>query len=212
MTPLDISQATSDAATRRDAVLQARQLEREQENAMKRLISDDFAGMIGQKLVPADRPVEDLTDKPLLADMASALKNRPDYREAIEQAEQKKIQLVFSQNQILPQLNLNASYGYSGLGTNLGNSIDKVTSTDFPQWYVGMSVQVPFGDRAALGQRDAARWQKTQALLQLKKLEQDILVQVNNAANRVKTNQERVIVSRTATEYAKNALAAEQEK
>jgi outer membrane protein TolC len=212
MTPLDISQAAADAATRRDAVLQVRQTLSEQENALKRLISDDFAGMVGQKIIPVDRPVEDLTSKPLLADMTAALENRPDYREAIEQAEQKKIQLVFNQNQILPQLNLNASYGYGGLGTNLGTSFNNVTSADYPQWYVGMSVQVPFGDRQAIGQRDVARLQKAETLLQLKKLEQDILVQVNNAANRVKTNQERVSVSRTATESAKDALEAEQEK
>jgi len=212
MTALDISQTTSEVASRRDDVLQARQVVIEQENALKRLISDDFADMIGQNIVPLDRPGEDLTGKPPLADMAVALQNRADYRQAIAQAEQSKLQLVFSQNQTLPQLNLIASYGYSGLGTNLGNSFNRVTSTDYPQWYVGLSVQVPFGNRQAIGQRDAAQLQKTETLLQLKKLEQDILVQVNNAANRVQTDQERVDVSRTATEYAKDALLAEQEK
>jgi len=212
MTPLDISQSTAEVASRQDAVLQARQTVREQENALKRLISDDFASMVGQKIVPTDRPAEDLTSRPPLTDMAAALANRPDYREAIEQAEQRKIQLVFSQNQVLPQLNLNASYGYGGIGTNLNNSISNLTTADFPQWYVGLSVQMPFGNREAIGQRDTARLQKAETLLELKKLEQDILVQVNNAANRVKTNQERVGISRTATEYAKDALTAEQEK
>lgn len=212
MTPLDISQATAAAASRRDSVLQARQTLSEEENALKRLISDDFAAMAGKKIVPMDKPSEDLTSKPALRDMAAALENRPDYREAIEQAEQKKIQLVFSQNQILPQLNLNASYGYGGLGTNFGDSIVRLTRANAPQWFVGMSMQVPIGDRTAVGQRNTARLQKAEALLQLKKLEQDILVQVNNASNRVKTNQERVGVSRTASEYAENALVAEQKK
>jgi len=212
MTPLDISQATSEVATRRDGVLQARQSLREQENTLKALISDDFAAMVGQSLVPVDRPAEDLTAKPPLSSMAAALKNRADYRQAIEIAEQSKIQLVFSKNQVLPQLNLNASYGYGGLGTNLGNSISRVTGGDYPQWYVGVTVQYPLGNHQAVGQRNAAQLQKAQRLLELKKLEQNILVQVNNAANRVMTNQERVGVSRTATAYAKDALKAEQKK
>ena len=212
MTPLDISQATSEVATRREGVLQARQSLSEQENTLKQLISDDFASMIGQKLVPIDRPAEDLTAKPPLSSMAAALKNRPDYRQAIEFAEQSKIQLVFSKNQVLPQLNVNASYGYGGLGTDLQNSLSRVTSTSYPQWYVGVNVQYPIGNHQAVGQREAAQLQKAQRLLELKKLEQNILVQVNNAANRVMTNQERVTVSRTATAYAKDALKAEQKK
>jgi len=212
MTPLDISQATSEVATRRDAVLQARQSLSEQENALKTLITDDFAAMVGQNLVPVDRPAEDLSARPPLSSMAAALKNRPDYRQAIEVAEQSRIQLVFSRNQVLPQLNLNASYGYGGLGTTLGESLSSVTSASYPQWYVGVSVQYPFGNHQAIGQRDAAQLQKAQRLLELKKLEQSILVQVNNAANRVMTNQQRVGVSRTATAYAKDALKAEQKK
>ncbi|MGB8355011.1 MAG: TolC family protein [Chthoniobacteraceae bacterium] len=212
MTPLDISQATSEVASRRDAVLQARQSLSEQENALKTLITDDFASMVGQRLVPIDRPVEDLSAKPPFASMGAALKNRPDYREAIKVAEQSKIQLVFSKNQILPQLNLNASYGFGGLGSNLENSFNRVASASYPQWYVGVNVQFPFGNHEARGQRDVAQLQKAQRLLELKKLEQTILVQVNNAANRVKTNQERITVSRTATAYARDALKAEQKK
>jgi outer membrane protein TolC len=212
MTPLDISQAASDAASRQDAVLQARQTLSEQENALKRLISDDFAGMVAQEIVLLDKPAENLNSQPPLREMATALENRPDYREAIARAEQSKIQLVFSQNQVLPQLNLNASYGFGGLGTTFGNSFSRVTSTGYPQWFVGMSMQFPIGDRTAVGQLNAARLQKAQTLLQLKKLEQDILLQVNNAANRVKTNQDRVGVSRTAAKFAGDALAAEQEK
>ena len=212
MTPLDVSQASAEVATRRSAVLQARQALTEQENTLKRLITDDFVSMADQRIIPLDQPAVDLQGKPALEDMQAALRNRPDYREAIERAEQSKIQLVYNQNQVLPQLNLNASYGFGGLGTNLTQSFNTVTSTDYPQWYVGFSVQVPIGNRAAEGQRDAAKLQKLQALLQIKKLEQDILVQVNNASTQVKTNQERVGVSSTATAYSKDALDAEQHK
>jgi outer membrane protein TolC len=212
MTPLDVSQANAEVASRRDSVLQARQSLLEQENVLKRLISDDFAAMVGQHIVPAEAPPVDLKSKPPLADMTAALQNRPDYREALDQAKQRDIQLVFDQNQVLPQLNLNASYGYAGIGTNLMSSLNTVTSTQYPQWYVGFSVQVPWQNRNAKGQLENAKLQKLQAILQIKKLEQDILVQVNNASTRLGTNQQRVSVARTALAYSRDALDAEQRK
>ena len=203
MTPLDISQATSEVASRRDSVLQARQALSEQENALKLLITDDFASMVGQRLVPIDRPAEDLSAKPPFASMAAALQNRPDYRQAIEILEQSKIQLVFSKNQVLPQLNVNASYGFgAALGSNLENSFSRVESASYPAVVCGGERAVLFGNHQARGQRDVAQLAKGAAPAGVEKPEQNILVQVNNAANRVLTNQQRVTVSRTATAYA----------
>lgn len=51
-----------------------------------------------------------------------------------------------------------------------------------------------------------------QALLQLKKQEQDILIQIDNAITQAQTAFQQIEATKAAQEYAEQALMAEQEK
>ena len=212
LSPLDISQANAEVAARKEEVIRARRTIRDQENTLKRLISDDVISWLDSRIVPTD-PADDLPRLPGSIDtIANGLRNRADYRQSIEQAEQQKLQVVFAENQLLPQLDLRASYGYAGLGDSFGRTYDQTFKGKDDQWFVGFTFEIPWFNRTERGQLDAAKLQKEQTLLTLKKLEQDIIVQIDNANGQAATNRERVDAAHAARVLAEESLNAEQEK
>jgi outer membrane protein TolC len=74
---------------------------------------------------------------------------------------------------------------------------------------MGVVAKFPLGNRTAKGDLHIARLEASQALLNLKSLEQDILVEIDNAVTDVKTNEERIAVTRVSTKMAEEALKAE---
>ena len=92
------------------------------------------------------------------AGVDEALKNRPEVRSAIYSAANARINYEFARNQLLPQLDLNAQYGYAGLGGpnhildangdptgvvlpgNWSDAFSQVRHGDFHNWTVGVTL------------------------------------------------------------------------
>jgi outer membrane protein TolC len=212
MSSLDISQANAEAASRREEVIRAERAIRDQENVMKRLISRDIGSWLEKRLRPVDEPRMNLEPTIALSNIHEALRQRADLQEAVERAEAQKIQLKYDQNQILPQLDLRASYGFSGLDRDLDRSINKASEGQDPEWFVGLAVEIPLGNRERRGRVEASRLTKEQTLLQVKKLEQNIIVEVDNAVGQVETNRQRVVAAQASRQFAEETVNAEQEK
>jgi outer membrane protein TolC len=77
---------------------------------------------------------------------------------------------------------------------------------------VGVALTVPLGNRAARANYHIARLDADQAVLSLKSLEQDIVVEVDNAVGHVETNLKSVEAARAATRLAQESLDAEKKK
>jgi outer membrane protein TolC len=122
------------------------------------------------------------------------------------------ILVQYNRNQLWPQIDLQGSYGYNGIGRSFGDFTDSVGTGDAPQWNVGVVVTIPIGNRQARANYQSARLGKEQALLTLKRLEQDIIVAVDNAVGRVETNVKRLEATAAARRLAEESLRAEEEK
>lgn len=212
MSPLDVSQANAEVAARREEVLRAERAIRDQENVLKRLITSDVASWLDKEIIPTDHPPDNWNPPSVTSSIATGLENRADYQQALRQAEQQGLRVQFTQNQLLPQLDLRGSYGYAGLGSSMGSTYDRLSSTDAPQWTIGLTFSIPFGNHTERGQLEASKLKQEQLLLSLKNIEQTIIVQVDNAAGQASTNQQRVIAARVARVLAEESLKAEQEK
>ncbi len=55
----------------------------------------------------------------------------------------------FQKNQLLPLLNLDASYTWSGLGTTFHDNNEEIRSGRFQSYFLGVSAEVPLGNEAA---------------------------------------------------------------
>ena len=121
LAPLDVVTAQSEAAARRLALVQAQATQRTSELALKRLLVSGTDDPIwNASLNPTDRPPTNFNDKvDLEAALKKALAERTDIVQAREQLKSNDISIRYLHNQILPDLNLIASYGASGTGGKL---------------------------------------------------------------------------------------------
>jgi len=205
MARLDEKQAQAAVATSEASLLAASNLVTRRENALKLLITDDFADWVDTTIVPTSAMQDKVTAVSREASWAQALRNRPDIIRAKLQLEKEDVQLRFAKNQRFPSLDLAASYGLSGTDEN-------VRDGETPDYSVGLVFSMPLGNGEARARIEARRIRKQQALLAYKKLEQRVMAEVVNALNDVQSSAGRVTATAQARAFAETALEAEEKK
>lgn len=207
---LEITQAKAAASSRRDDVLLAQKAVREKENAVKLLISKDVYELRDKEVVPVAGTALKRTVSGLDESLASALEVRPDYLETKSELQKNRIEVRYASNQRFPKVDLEASYGFNGLGASLSESFRGIDSN--PDWSVGVVLRYPLGNNAATGSLRAARFSADQTLLKLKKLEQTIILNLDGAIKDVLADAERVEEAKKTTGLTRESLSAEEKK
>lgn len=212
MSPLDITQAEAGAAEREEAVILAERAIRDRENALKRLIAADVTALSGVSLEPA----ESLPHEPVVTNAADSarrgLERRPDVIQARHEVERRRLVRAFNRNQTWPEIDLQGSYGLNARGSTRRELTEGVLERDNPVWGVGVTATIPLGNRQAKAAYRTASLEAEQAALTLRRLEQDVMVEADNAVGRVQTNIKRVEATRIARRLAEESLAAEESK
>jgi len=212
MSPLDITTARAEVASREEEILVARRAVRDNENRLKQLVTGEVEQILTLQ-VGIDRPALGVPfTREVREAFRVAVEKRPDYQQIILQLNRNRIRLVVDKNAELPSLDLVASYGLNGLDPDLGRAIDQLTEARFASWTVGVNFSMPIPNRTANAERKISELTVEESLLQIKQLEQTILVEVDNALGEIETARERIEASRVATILAAESLDAEQEK
>ena len=140
--------------------------------------------------------------------------------------------MSYAKNQLLPELNLNASYwspGISGtellydpnnplgdpIGSKPGGAMDSFKDAfnfKFRNWSVRLTLSVPLNTMFSRAQQAQARTELDQTRLRLKNQEQQVILEVKNAVRTVQTNYKRMQAYRAARELAEKTLEAEEKK
>jgi outer membrane protein TolC len=212
ISPLDVTQAEAGVAERQRALIVAERTIKDNENALKLLISQDVSEFAGTSVVPADPVALEIIATDVAGSVRTALQSRPDYRAAQNTVEQQNILIKFNRNQLWPEVDVKASYGYNTGGDNFNDSINNYGTGRNPVWAAGVTLSFPLGDRASRAGYHSAKLQAEQLLLQLKRLEQQIIVAVDNAVGHVQSNWKGVEAAREATRLANESYKAEKTK
>ncbi|GHT34233.1 hypothetical protein FACS189427_01160 [Planctomycetales bacterium] len=129
------------------------------------------------------RPVDEPVIAPLRLDwqniMCEALVRSPELRKQKWDVKSKELQLIASKNFLLPRLDFNAGYVWSGSGKDWVNSrhhdnaFASMTGGDYASWVMGLNASMPFGWRKELaGVRNAQlALARSRAVLQEQELE-----------------------------------------
>ena len=212
MAPLEEKQAESQVAARKADLLSARQTLSVQQNVLKNLLTDDFMQWHPVSITPADTLI---ALPQILEEQDSWNKGvtmRPDLLRLKEELEKTNIELRYNKNQIFPQLDLVASYGQNGVDTQFSTALDDAFRGRNRFYSIGAEFRIPLSNKAARHRYESSKISKQQALLQLKQLEQSIIIEIDNAIQQVRTDYERVAATREARLYAEAALEAEEKK
>ena len=214
-TALDVTTARAEAASREEAVSLAHEAIRENERFLKQVITDDTETLLDTRVEIETPPTAATGPIDVKAGLREALSERPDYREALIQLQNQHIQVVVSRNETLPRLDLAGSLNLLGVATNdVFNSVDAMGdgSREPSGWTAGLVFRMPFPNRSARGKLAGAKLQDAQALVSLQRLEQEIVVEVANAADQIMTAHERIEITGEAVRLAKESLTAGEER
>jgi outer membrane protein len=212
LAPLDEKQAESQAAASRADLLAAMGTEDTQERVLKSLLSDDYSKWKNVSIQPTEAMIALPEQFNLQESWEHGLRLRPDLQQQQLRLEQQGYVLRFQKNQLFPQLDLVGTAGYKASSSSFTGYLDQFGGGDNPFWSIGGQMSIPLGNHSARNNYRAAKVTKDQIALQLKQLEQNILIQIENAIATARTSFQRVDATREARIYAEAALDAEQKK
>ena len=188
------------------------------------------------EIVPTDRP-EEFTEFEIDVERAvlRAFENRPELEAARKEVERQTVQQQFAWNQRLPSLNAELSFGQEGAsgdqnslfdlcrfnptapgcpGTppdvsqgGFGNTYDDYS--DNPQFTARAIFSIPIPNTQARKTYDRRRFELQRAQTQLRQLEQQVILEVRQAARNLRASQEGIESAMRATEAAQEQLRAE---
>lgn len=212
MAPLDEKQAESQTAASRADLLAAQNAVAIQENTLKNLLTAQYTDWADLQIVPAESLKAERQFFNRQDSWNKGLEKRPELLQAKLDLEQAGIQLKYAKNQLLPLVDVFGTFGYNGSGPEFSGALEDIRRRDLPAWSYGGMISFPL---ANTGAKNAYRSNKAlveRAVLTVKRLEQQIMVEIDNALKTAQSAFQRVAATRAASEYAEAALQAEQKK
>lgn len=212
MAPLDEKQAQSQVAVSRANLLSARQTLKARQNALKGLLTEEYTDWYEIEIEPTGGLTAVAQAFSRVDSWTKGTMLRPDLRQLRLDLENRNITVSYRKNQLFPSLDLTASFGATGRANNHGDAIEEVRSSDFTSYSIGAIFSIPLSNLGPRKQYRISKAQREQAILRLKRLEQNALIEIDDAIVNAQTAFERVQATREARLYADAALEAEQKK
>jgi len=210
---LESAQAEAQLQNALTALAQARESFSTRQNHLISLITDDYQAWASVDVQLTDPLQADPTQVNRSASFQSALVNRPDLAEARLAVEKTGATVKFRLNQLFPTLDLVGGYGGQGVDPSDGiSSLNDALSFSNPEYSFGAVVTFPLSNVSERNTYRASKAARQIAELQLKKAEQDVLVQVADCITRVESTYSQVTSTHKAATYAESALDAETKK
>jgi outer membrane protein TolC len=235
LAPIDVVQAESEVATRNEQLVVATYTQKQIEDQVKKLVTNVAdPGLVLASVQPAETIKRPSAGDVLSAEEAIrvALENRPELRQIDYELKNKDIDVEYTKNQLLPVVDLSATYTQNGLGGTetlrngfggtapiiainrggLGDAFSQLFGWDFTGYSIGFSVQIPLRNRAQQADYSRAVMDRRQTENRSAAVAQQIALEVRNALTVVDMNRARIDTAQKARELAERRLEAEQKK
>lgn len=212
MRPSDVWEAQTSVANNADLALRAMNAYIETQNQLKSLIlpaEKIAAGPTGRL-----NPTDSLDIPPVKLDrdrfVREAFNKRPEYLRAQSVVDQEGIKVRYARNQVYPQVDLQASYGLTGLEGSFGNSFNSTFNGGGPALTVGVVVSVPLGSVKERASLQAAKYREEQSSLSLHKISSDMVLDIETALSIYRTTKEQVSAASETSRTARLTAEAQE--
>ena len=212
MAPLDEKQAEAQLAASRADLLTAQRNLAVSQNTLKNLLTDEYSAWHKLELQPAGKLVAVPVALDVQDSWAKGFALRPDLQQARLSLDSADAALQLANNQVYPAFDLVGKLTYAASAREFSDALEQWANRDAPSVSVGFEFSMPIGNQAARNSRRAARLTKDQVRLRVKQLEQNAMVQIDNAITLVRTSLARTQATREARTFAEAALEAEVKK
>ena len=197
-------------------------------NALTKNLDDPILEAMPVHPIDQSSMVDATSQGPTEDMIAQALKNRLELGELDINLENSRISHDAARNALLPSVALTGYYGGSGLAgiqnpesgtvstspTNYAGAVRTEFNNSAPDYYVGLSVNIPIRNRVAKSDQYRAELETRQSELQLQQLKKQIRIEVRNAQYTLEQSAARVTSARKGCDLAQKTFditAKEQE-
>jgi outer membrane protein len=231
LAPLDVVQSETQLANAEVQMIRAEEQINSAENAMRSVISNDRSADIWLKIiVPTDAP--DFKEYKVNLDEAidTALKSRPELEQLDNNIKQTDYTYELNRNSRKWKLDLTSQFGTVGAAGPQGysqsgnlatpaalvggfwHSYSTLFTEGYRNWSFQFDLTIPIRARTLEAQLAQTSIQKRQYLMNRKKTEQQILVEVRNDVQALETQKKQVETARVATRAAQEQLDGEEKR
>ena len=152
--------------------------------------------------------------------IARALRDRIELSESDLDLDNRRISQIAARNAVLPSVSLTAFYGGTGLAglpnpasgiistapTDWGGAVTNAFNNSAPDYYVGLSVNIPIRNRIAKSDQYRAELETRQSELRLQQLKKQIRIEVRNAQYALEQSEARVVSARKGRDLAQKTF------
>jgi HAE1 family hydrophobic/amphiphilic exporter-1 len=209
---LDVQQDESQVASSKANLIAAVATLGTDQRTLKNLLTDQYSKWFDTNIQPTVTLTAPLQLFDLQDSWNKGMTQRPDLIQARLNVEQQGIQLKYSRNQLFPEVDLLGTYGYNGTGQQFNDTFNQFNEGNRPFYSYGAQLVMPLSNVGPRNQYKAGKVTMQQLLLQLKQLEQKVMVDIDNDIGVARSDYEKVEAQRQARIYAEAALDAEQKK
>jgi HAE1 family hydrophobic/amphiphilic exporter-1 len=207
---LSVQQDESQVAQSEANVITAQRTLDTNQNALINLLTDRYSQWRDVAIEPTatlDAP-EQIFD--VQESWNKGLANRPDLMQAKLNVERQGIVLKYYRNQLFPELDLVGSYGINGASSTYSGTFGDFNEGNNPFYSYGAQLTMPLGNVGPRNEYKASKTALQLVLTQLGQLEQNVMVEIDNAVKQARSDYQSVQATRQTRIYAEAALEAEQ--
>lgn len=204
MPAMEILNAEFGVATRERELIDAEQAVSNQVDLLRRLLQLEQVGELELVEMPS-KARYDVTEPDQIR---LALARRPEIQELKRNLELLELQTRVSNNRTLPDLTLSASAAATGLAGSYSRDMDRLSTGEYPNWSVGLTLAFPLGNRAAENEYRKNRLKVEQAALKLRNQEEQIVNEVRSAVRAVGANYKQLEVADRGRAFAEERFKA----
>ncbi|MFH1655672.1 MAG: TolC family protein [Candidatus Omnitrophota bacterium] len=164
------------------------------------------------EILPEDEFSIDAENTDLEKVLKDAFINRRDYTIAKNEVKAKNINLEMKDNNLWPEINLEASLARNGIESNFSKALSDAGSEDNPEYYVGIRLSFPIENRLAKSQYNRAELEKAKAIVDMKRIERFILTVLIDAVRNCNIYRKRANIQIDIAAIQENKLKEEEKR
>jgi len=177
-----------------------------------RLLSPPGPGLWDRAVTLVHPPtLPDITIDKVEAHVDQGLRLRPEIHQAELEIQRETLEVVRTKNGLLPKLDLFITLGKSGYADSFGNSLDDLDGNGYDS-QIGLTLNYPFGNRAAKARRDRAQYTRERAEKAMDNLKQLVSMDIRIAFLEVNRTRRQIDASNATRKFQEEKLRTETEK
>ncbi len=213
LAPIEITEAQATVAAREEALLVAERNVKDQEDTLKMLLNvTDKPSSWSIHIQPTEKPEFRAVKVNEMRLTLNALRKHADLENARIEIEKKKIDLGVAKQNLLPQVDLNASASNNAFNENRTEALEEQLDNEGYVLSGTLSFRLPLGNREAKADYRQARLQHAQTVASFHQKQQAVMEEVRRSARRVRVDIKRIEATRVARRLAEERLDAQEKK